>query len=659
MSVATEVRNADAVPGDDDADCNIQPPSGFTAVNGRSPPTWSDRAGHHPSHPAPMENNLFAHARPDQPSSFQPDDSESRKRKRDDGDSGSPHSNTSHRQHAPPPHSSASSETLPPITSAQPNGAPYATQEPNAHLSKPPYTSSNAPSQWHQPRSTLDDNSTETRLMEVLDRNGPQHQPNGNYQIPQVNGNPSHPMYNQPPPHQQPPPPPPPPHNDQQQPHPPPPPGQEPPGQPGQTLPGMTAPNIQKQRKRNFANRTKTGCLTCRERKKKCDETKPMCTNCQRGGFECKGYSQTHQLRGSMQPTLVQKPDGPPFAVHGSSPYTAAPFPPSTTMFYPQPPEPPDHSRPPMPARDDPTRAFIDPNLPPNYSRGFADPHMSPFASEPMRPEFNPAMTTMPDFSRDKAKLPPPNSMSLSSSIGPNGGSYARGSPQNMAQLALSSNSHMRTEKEKMLNQHPFNPDDPTLKKDRQLCAKFVYLFNKGCADPENLSHHEQLVRFRAILEGHEPHSTSPRNGPDLRAGLVGQSTEIQAPFFCDYGFNVRIGENTEIGRNCTMLDACTVTIGRNCYIGPDVKFYTQTADTRNAPPKMGKRLAVAKPIVVEDDVWIGGACIIYGGVSIGAGAFVAAGCVVQDSIRCGIIVQRKDDMRHATGAYSYHNTSR
>jgi hypothetical protein len=32
-----------------------------------------------------------------------------------------------------------------------------------------------------------------------------------------------------------------------------------------------------KQRKRQFSNRTKTGCMTCRKRKKKCDETRPEC----------------------------------------------------------------------------------------------------------------------------------------------------------------------------------------------------------------------------------------------------------------------------------------------------------------------------------------------------------------------------------------------
>jgi hypothetical protein len=43
--------------------------------------------------------------------------------------------------------------------------------------------------------------------------------------------------------------------------------------------------------KQNFSNRTKTGCQTCRKRKKKCDEAKPECQNCRRGGFVCEGYT--------------------------------------------------------------------------------------------------------------------------------------------------------------------------------------------------------------------------------------------------------------------------------------------------------------------------------------------------------------------------------
>jgi hypothetical protein len=36
--------------------------------------------------------------------------------------------------------------------------------------------------------------------------------------------------------------------------------------------------------------RSKTGCITCRRRKKKCDETKPACLHCQKNNVHCEGY---------------------------------------------------------------------------------------------------------------------------------------------------------------------------------------------------------------------------------------------------------------------------------------------------------------------------------------------------------------------------------
>ena len=380
--------------------------------------------------------------------------------------------------------------------------------------------------------------------------------------------------------------------------------------------------------RRNFANRTKTGCLTCRNRKKKCDEGKPICNNCQRGGFECKGYSQTHQLRaGASQPPLFQKPDAGPFAVHGTAAYTTAPFP-HNAVFYPPPPDGIDHTRGPLPPRDDPTRGFIDPTLPPSYSRPFQDPHMAPFHSEPMRPDYGHPAPTMPDFGREKKQLPP---MTIGSSIGPSA-PYTRSSPQDMAALALS-NPSSRTEKDKMVNQSPFDPTSPALRIERTTCAKFLYAFNRGCEDPDNLKPHEKRDRFRAIIDGQDPNSTSPRNGGDLRGGAIGANTDIQAPFYCDYGFNIKIGDNTDIGRNCAMHDACTVKIGRNCIIGPDVKFLTQKFDETAKPPSMPqgslKRLAIAHPITVEDGACIGAGCTILPGVKIAKDAIIQAGTIV------------------------------
>ncbi|CAI4215083.1 unnamed protein product [Parascedosporium putredinis] len=63
-----------------------------------------------------------------------------------------------------------------------------------------------------------------------------------------------------------------------------------------------------KKRKRNFSNRTKTGCMTCRKRKKKCDEQKPECINCLRGGFLCAGYP-------PQRGPVWQKPDNKASAI--------------------------------------------------------------------------------------------------------------------------------------------------------------------------------------------------------------------------------------------------------------------------------------------------------------------------------------------------------
>ena len=218
---------------------------------------------------------------------------------------------------------------------------------------------------------------------------------------------------------------------------------------------------------------------------------------------------------------------------------------------------------------------------------------------------------------------------------------YARGSEysdpknmaqQNMAQLALSSSASGRTEKEKMINQAPFDPHDPVLKSDRLECAKFVYAFNKGCEDPENLKPHEKRDRFRAIIEGRDPNQNSPGSRGDLRVGHVGANVEVQAPFYCDYGYNVVINQNTDVGRNCKMYDACTVRIGKNCTIGPNVSFNSQGPDnTPRAHPMMPvqKRLAIAHPITIDDDVYIGADCSIYPGVKVGRGAVIAQGTVV------------------------------
>lgn len=54
-------------------------------------------------------------------------------------------------------------------------------------------------------------------------------------------------------------------------------------------------------RKRACTSKVRTGCITCKERRVKCDEVKPTCTRCARAGHECRGYNH-NPLRSQQRP---------------------------------------------------------------------------------------------------------------------------------------------------------------------------------------------------------------------------------------------------------------------------------------------------------------------------------------------------------------------
>jgi len=105
----------------------------------------------------------------------------------------------------------------------------------------------------------------------------------------------------------------------------------------------------------------------------------------------------------------------------------------------------------------------------------------------------------------------------------------------------------------------------------------------------------------------------------------------IQAPFFCEFGKTISIGEDTFINMNVTMLDGAEITIGDHVLIGPSAQFYTasHTLDYKSRR----KWETFCKPIVVEDDVWIGGSVVINQGVTIGARSVIAANSVVNHDV--------------------------
>ena len=93
-----------------------------------------------------------------------------------------------------------------------------------------------------------------------------------------------------------------------------------------------------------------------------------------------------------------------------------------------------------------------------------------------------------------------------------------------------------------------------------------------------------------------------------------------------------KIGDNSGIGRYSTLYGP--VTIGKNVMMGPHCTIYTQNHAFGNISIPMNKQgFSTERPVVIEDDVWIGGHCIILPGVKVGQGAIIGAGSVVTRSV--------------------------
>jgi acetyltransferase-like isoleucine patch superfamily enzyme len=87
------------------------------------------------------------------------------------------------------------------------------------------------------------------------------------------------------------------------------------------------------------------------------------------------------------------------------------------------------------------------------------------------------------------------------------------------------------------------------------------------------------------------------------------------------------IGGYTSIGDRTQIQCRDRVTIGSNVIIAWDVNILEH--DFHN--PAGGA--AVAQPIVIEDEVWIGAHAIVLKGVTIGRGAIIGAGAVVTKDV--------------------------
>lgn len=104
----------------------------------------------------------------------------------------------------------------------------------------------------------------------------------------------------------------------------------------------------------------------------------------------------------------------------------------------------------------------------------------------------------------------------------------------------------------------------------------------------------------------------------------------IEPPFRVDYGHHIKLGDNFYSNVDCVMLDVCNITIGNNVFLAPGVHIYTAS---HPIDYKERRSVEFGCPVVIGDDVWIGGGVIINPGVKIGSRVVIASGAVVTKDV--------------------------
>lgn len=175
------------------------------------------------------------------------------------------------------------------------------------------------------------------------------------------------------------------------------------------------------------------------------------------------------------------------------------------------------------------------------------------------------------------------------------------------------------TEKEKMIAGLPYDPADPVLVAERVRARELLQRLN--ACPPGDDGTRRALTRQLLGLD---------RTGAETDAFL-------QAPFYCDYGYNIAVGAGFYCNFNCVILDVAPVRIGDRVLLAPAVQIYTAThpldASTRVAGLESGQ------PVTIGNDVWIGGGAIILPGVTIGDRAVIGAGSIVTRDVPADVVV--------------------
>ena len=169
-------------------------------------------------------------------------------------------------------------------------------------------------------------------------------------------------------------------------------------------------------------------------------------------------------------------------------------------------------------------------------------------------------------------------------------------------------------EKEKMLLGKWYDATDQELVKQRLNAKDLCFELNQ--IKPSNLEKRNSIINK---LLGYQP-----------------DNLELLSPFTCDYGNNIVLGKNVFINSNCYFMDGAKITVGDNVFIGPSCGFYTANHPLDYQTRNQG--IEQALPILIGNNVWLGGTVIVLPGVEIGDGCVIGAGSVVTKDIEANSI---------------------
>ncbi|WP_445620507.1 sugar O-acetyltransferase [Kushneria sp. Sum13] len=171
-----------------------------------------------------------------------------------------------------------------------------------------------------------------------------------------------------------------------------------------------------------------------------------------------------------------------------------------------------------------------------------------------------------------------------------------------------------RSQKQKMLAGELYVADDPELAHDAAVAKAAMAEFARRFEHDVDAAH--------AVLKG--------------LFKALGDTAHIRPPLYVDYGFNISLGEGAFANFGLMALDVAPIIIGRDVQIGPNVQLLTPTHPI-DAQSRRNK-LEAGAPIVIHDNVWLGGGAIVLAGVTIGENSVIGAGAVVTRDIPANVV---------------------